>query len=135
MCFESVNAGATVARIPLLVMAALLTVMGSPGAASAAGDNRCAFIGITNFASFSKSPGTLTNETTFTSPDIVAPIDWDEMVVSWNVSPGVHLKVEARAIYPGRATRYYTMGLWSDDPAQFSRESVRRQREIGRAHV
>ena len=129
MCFESDKSRSAVVRVALLAMAALLTVMGSPGAASAAGDNRCAFIGITNFASFSKSPGTLTNETTFTSPDIVAPIDWDEMVVSWNVSPGVHLKVEARAIYPGRATRYYTMGLWSDDPAQFPRESVRRQRD------
>jgi uncharacterized protein YvpB len=59
----------------------------------------------------------------------MAPIDWDELIVSWNVAPGVHLKVEARTIYPSHATRYYTMGLWSDDPARFPRESVRRQRD------
>jgi uncharacterized protein YvpB len=110
-------------------MAALLTISGLTEAASAAGGNRCAFIGITNFTSFSKSPGTLTNETVFTSPQLAAPIDWDELIVSWNVPPGVHLKVEARAIYPSHATGYYTMGLWSDDPAQFPRESVRRQRD------
>jgi hypothetical protein len=129
MCFESVVLnhgiqflGQGVRRFRVVFL--LLMV-----AASAAGSNRCAFIGITNFSSFAKSPGTLTNETTFTSPEIVPPIDWDELVVSWNVSPGVHLKVEARAIYPSRATRYYTMGMWSEDPAQFPRESVRRQRD------
>jgi hypothetical protein len=129
MCFESVVLnhgirflGQGVRRFRVVVLLLMVT-------ASAAGSNRCAFIGITNFSSFSKSPGTLTNETTFTSPEIVPPIDWDELVVSWNVSPGVHLKVEARAIYPSHATRYYTMGMWSDDPAQFPRESVRRQRD------
>ena len=104
-------------------------VPGPTRAASAAKDNRCAFIGITDFSTFSKSPGTATNETIFLSPEIVAPIEWNELVVSWNVPPGVHLKVEARAIYPDHATQYYTMGLWSDDPAQFPRESVRRQRD------
>ena len=151
MCFESDDERAAVARAGLapnpsvhflgqgsrrfralallLMMAALLTLPGAAGAASAAGGKRCAFIGITKFAKFSKSAASLTNETTFTSPVITAPIDWDELVVSWNVLPGVHLKVEARAIYPSHATGYYTMGMWSDDPAQFSRESVRRQRD------
>ena len=113
----------------LLLVTAVLTMCGATGAASAAGGNRCAFVGITNFSSFSKSAAALTNETIFTSPELTAPIDWDELVVSWNVSPGVHLKVEARAIYPSHATRYYTMGLWSEDMAHFPRESVRRQRD------
>jgi Peptidase_C39 like family len=113
----------------LLLMATVLTLPGAAGAASAAGGKRWAFIGITKFAKFSKSAASLTNETTFTSPIITAPIDWDELVVSWNVLPGVHLKVEARAIYSSHATRYYTMGMWSEDPAQFPRESVRRQRD------
>jgi len=117
------------AFVLLLVTAGLLPIQGAAGAASAAAANRCAFIGITNFSGFTKSPGTLTNETIFTSPEMTAPIDWDELIVSWNVAPGVHLKAEARAIYPSHATRYYTMGLWSDDPAQFPRESVRRQRD------
>jgi uncharacterized protein YvpB len=117
------------ALVLLLMAAALLTIRGATGAASVAGGNRCAFVGITHFSGFSKGAGTLTNETVLTSPEIAAPIDWDELIVSWNVPLGVHLKVEARAIYPGHATRYYTMGFWSDDPTRFPRESVRRQRD------
>jgi hypothetical protein len=113
----------------LLVTALLLATPGATGAASVPGGNRCAFIGFTNFSSFSKSKGTLANETVFTSREFTAPIDWDELVVSWNVPPGVHLKVEARAIYPSHTTRYYTMGLWSDDTTHFPRESVRRQKD------
>jgi uncharacterized protein YvpB len=111
---------------------ATVLVLASPGlsrAASAAKDPRCAFIGISDFSNFSKSPGPGTNETIFLSPEIAAPIEWNELVVSWNVPSGVHLKAEARALYPNRATQYYTMGLWSDDPARFPRESVRRQRD------
>ena len=140
MCFEfenepaaDVRAGQCVTRFGalflLLVLAALLTNQHAAGAPSVAGSNRCAFIGITNFSGFSKSAVTSTRETVLTSPEITVPIDWDELIVSWNVSPGVHLKVEARAIYPGRATCYYTMGMWSEDPAQFPRESLRRQRD------
>jgi len=116
-------------RAFLVATAVLLTIPGTTRAASPARENRCAFIGIINFAGFSTSPGTRTNTTTFTSPEIAAPIEWDELIVSWNVSPGVRLKVEARAIFPSHATRYYTMGLWSEDPAQFPRESVRGQRD------
>ena len=113
----------------VLATAALLTVCGAAWAASATNDNRCAFIGITNLASFSQSAGTLTNETAFTSSEIAAPIEWNELVVSWNVPSGVHLKAEARAIYPDHATQYYTLGLWSDDPTQCPRQSVRGQRD------
>lgn len=113
----------------LLVTAVLLTTLGATGAASVPGGNRCAFIGITNLSGFSKSEGTPANETVFTSRELTAPIDWDELVVSWNAPPGVHLKVEARAIYPSHSTQYYTMGLWSDDTTHFPRESVRRQRD------
>jgi len=113
----------------LLATAVLPVIPPATWAASTARDNRCAFLGMTNFSGFSTSPGTTRNTTTLTSPEIVAPIEWNELVVSWNVPPGVHLKVEARAIYPDRATPYYTMGLWSDDPVRFPRESVRRQRD------
>jgi uncharacterized protein YvpB len=117
------------AFLALPVTAALLTVCGAAWAASAAKDNRCAFIGITSLAGFSRSAGTLTNDSAFTSPEIAAPIEWNELVVSWNVPSGMHLKAEARAIYPDHVTQYYTMGLWSDDPAQFPRQSVRGQRD------
>lgn len=113
----------------LLTTAVMLTALGAPRAAGAARDSRCAFVGITDFSGFFRSPASLTNETTLVSPEITAPIEWNELVVSWNVPSGVRLKVEARAIYPDRATRYYTMGLWSDDPARFPRQSVRGQRD------
>jgi hypothetical protein len=113
----------------LLQSTALLVTHEAAAATSAPGSGRCAFMGFTNFATFSRSAETLTNETVFTSPEIAAPIDWDELIVSWNVPPGVHLKAEASAIYPDRATRYYTMGRWSEDTTQFPRESVRRQRD------
>ena len=115
--------------VSLLATVAVLTMSCATWTARAAKDKRCAFIGLTDFSTFTISPCPATNETTFLSPEIAAPIDWNELVVSWNVPSGVHLKAEARAIYPDHATQYYTMGLWSEDAAQFPRESVRRQRD------
>jgi uncharacterized protein YvpB len=84
---------------------------------------------MSDFSAFTKTLGTSNNEIIMLSPVIRAPIEWNELVVSWNVPSGVHLKAEARALYSHRATHYYTMGSWSDDPEQFSRESLRRQRD------
>src|SRR5258708_1719198 len=70
--------------------------------------NRCSYVGLKDFTKFTKSTGA-SNEVVLTSPEITAPIVWDELIVSWNVPKGVHLKMEARAIYPDHATKYYTM--------------------------
>ncbi|MDB6122179.1 MAG: hypothetical protein JWQ71_1172 [Pedosphaera sp.] len=110
----------------LFLAAALLTSCGTTPAADAARD-RVSFVGLKNFSSFSKANGTNAEEIVLTSPEIKASINWDELIVSWNVPTGVHLKVEARAIYPGHNTKYYIMSMWSDDPDHFPRESVRRQ--------
>jgi hypothetical protein len=88
---------------------------------------RCAFMAITNLSGFTKSIAGLTNEAVWTSPEITPPIDWNELVASWDVTPGTHFKVEARAFYPDHATRYYVLGMWSDDPEHFPRKSVRGQ--------
>jgi uncharacterized protein YvpB len=118
-------------RLPALALvlaaAALLSAPRATANSNTAQDGRCAFICLTDFARFVRTTGPLTNEITLTSPEMAAPIDWNELVVSWNVPSDVHLKVEARAIYPDHATRYYIMDLWSDDPSQYPRESVRRQ--------
>jgi hypothetical protein len=117
-------------RSAWMLATALMVASPCPTRAASTGkDNRCAFVGISNFTTFSRSPGPETNETTLVSPEIAGPIEWNELVVSWDVPAGVHLKAEARALYPDHATRYYTMGLWSDDPERFPRESVRRQRD------
>jgi hypothetical protein len=89
------------------------------------------FIGLNGFGRFEKSPGAKRGETVLTSPEFVARINWDELVASWNADmpQGSYLKVEARALYPHRPTKYYTLGLWSPDPKVYPRESVPNQRD------
>jgi hypothetical protein len=89
------------------------------------------FIPFKSFGSFTKTQGTNTNEFILTSPEILTRIRWDELIVSWNVAmtAGDALRVEVRAIYPDRTTKWYTMGRWSTDPAKQRRESVRRQKD------
>jgi hypothetical protein len=89
------------------------------------------FIGFTSLSSFEKSPGSRPREVVLTSPVILAHIKWHELVASWNAGTpdGAYLKVEARAIYLDRTTKYYTMGLWSSNPARFPRECVLDQKD------
>jgi hypothetical protein len=98
-------------------------------AATAPPGDRCAFIGRKDFADFTTTAGEKPGEVVMTSPELTVPIAWDELVASWNVPAGVYAKVEARAIFPDHTTKYYTMGLWSDDPAQHPRTSVQHQRD------
>jgi hypothetical protein len=89
------------------------------------------FIPFKSLASFTKSRDTNTDELLLTSHSIRTSIAWDELIASWNTElpTNAYLKVEARAIYPDRATKWYVMGLWSGDPARHPRESVRRQKD------
>ena len=82
------------------------------------------FIGIKQFTDFT----TETNGVALLSPVIKAPIDWNELVVSWNVDAPTNggIKVEARGIFPDYETKFYTMGLWRKDA---ERRSVRRQKD------
>ena len=113
----------------LLVIASGGRIAGVLGAEPTSSQKRCAFIAFTNFAAFSQSAAGMTNETVMVSPEITAPVTWDELILSWDVSPGTHLKAEARAFYADHTTRYYTMSVWSDDPGKFPRQSVRGQRD------
>lgn len=92
------------------------------------GRERAHFIAFKDFSKFAKTPGT-NGEIILTSPEISAPINWDELVASWNVATNIFVKVEARAIYPDHATKYYVLDLWSTDIVRHPRESVRRQRD------
>ena len=124
-------ASLTARRGVAFVLASAALVQVAAWGSTIAGDGaqrRCAFLGFTNFESFAITPGA-SNQTVYTSPELSAPIAWNELIVSWNVGSGVHLKAEARAIYPKHATRYYTMGMWSEDPAVYPRQSVRGQRD------
>lgn len=89
------------------------------------------FIGFSNFTSFEKTNADNPNEILLISREISASIHFDQLIASWNADmpEEAYLKVEARAIYPDHATKYYTMGLWSRDPSRHPRESVSDQKD------
>jgi len=88
------------------------------------------FISFPSTARFARSTGATVNETVLTSPQIATRIQWNELIASWNAEMPANaaLKIEVRAIYPERTTKWFTMALWSGDPAQHPRESVRLQK-------
>jgi hypothetical protein len=89
------------------------------------------FIPIKSFSPFARSLDATTGAAVLTSPEMQTRIRWDELIVSWNAEmpAGASLKIEARAIYPDHATKWFTMGLWSTDPAKHPRTSVRGQQD------
>jgi hypothetical protein len=88
------------------------------------------FTGLTDFSNFDRLP-VGGQETVLLSPKIKPPVDWNELVVSWNAAapPGSYLKIEAQATVPGHHTKFYTLGLWSPDDRAFPRASVRGQKD------
>lgn len=62
---------------------------------------------------------------------IPAPLEWDELIVSWNAEtpPGTGLKFEARAMITNRPTKYFNLGLWADNTNTQPRASVLRQKD------
>ncbi len=106
----------------LCLATALLTASVTPSNLAAA-QERSIFIGRTNFSDFTKAPGTVSGEIILTSPEFKPDLAWDELIASWNVPPGVYLKVEARGIFPNHTTKYFMLSEWSDDLAHHRRES------------
>ena len=94
------------------------------------------FIAFTNFHNFKATEGK--NEVVLVSPKIEAAIGWDELVLSWNFRghPQLGLEVEGRAIYLDGETKWYHLGRWTLEAADYPRESVRGQRdEDGAVHT
>ena len=89
------------------------------------------FLPFKSFGDFTTSPGSNVNEIVLTSPEIKTHVQWDELIASWNaeLKPDAYLKVEVRAIYTNRTTKWFSLGLWSVDPAKHPRASVKRQRD------
>lgn len=115
----------------LLGLAALLCLVPANSPAATSDARGIQFIPYKSLSTFKKSPGDHPNEIVLTSPETRARIRWDELIVSWNAEmpPDGYLKVEARALYTDRPSRWYVMGLWSGDPTKHPRESVRRQND------
>jgi hypothetical protein len=89
--------------------------------------DRCRFIGFHDLSSFTETSSS--NGLVLLSPIIKAPMDWNQLVASWNVAPASNavLRVEARGLFPDHQTKFYTLGIWSSD--RQTRRSVRGQRE------
>ena len=89
------------------------------------------FIGLKSLGDFNASPGATAGERVFTSREFETRIPWNELIVSWNADmpKDSSLRVEARAVYPERASKFYVMSLWSSDPAKYPRECVKGQKD------
>lgn len=106
-----------------------LTLLGHP-AMSRAQDPFSHFFGIANFTTFISSPNA-DGSAVWLSPVINTVAPWNELVVSWNADApaGTWLQIEARALLPGRATKFYVMGRWTRDNQPFPRASVPGQQD------
>lgn len=88
------------------------------------------FIGFEQFDAFAlqhSGAGTV-----MVSKKIEPGFEWDQLIASWNFrgAPTNVLTVEARAIYPNREGKWFTLAKWSLEPAEKSdRSSVRGQRD------
>src|SRR4051812_39417583 len=87
------------------------------------------FVGITNFSEFTRAMAG--NGGVMTSPVIKSPIAWNEFVLSWNASTpsGTWIQLDVQAIGPTHKTKFYTMGIWSEDADKHERTSVRGQND------
>jgi hypothetical protein len=65
------------------------------------------FIGFSNFSDFKKDDHSLTSKT------IEPAINWDELVMSWNLRGAGEAMFEARLVYPETTTKWYQLGVWS----------------------
>jgi len=89
------------------------------------------FIGLTDFSRFYKFYGPQTGEMMWISPEIASTIHWNELILSWNADAPTnsYIRFEVRAFYRARASRYYTIALWTPTPGKHPRASIPNQRD------
>lgn len=86
------------------------------------------FIGFEKFNDF-RSERTL-GGIVLLSRNVPASFPWNELIASWNFrgTPSNSIKVEAKAIYANRETKWYTLGRWALAPVTpHDRASVKGQ--------
>lgn len=117
-------------------LAALITLMFSSvvpikSLATAPASRGLQFLPFASFGSFASTTGSNANVLILTSPEIQTRLRWDELIASWNVDmkPRAGFTVEVRAIYAARPTKWFNLGLWSADPTQQPRQSVKQQKD------
>jgi len=90
-----------------------------------AADGYSRFVGLSDFSKFSKTQNEK-GATVLLSSVIASPIDWNQLVVSWNTAApnGTRLGVEVKPIFNGGSeAKFFSMGTWSPDPKQSSSAS------------
>jgi hypothetical protein len=117
-------------RLPTALVPAAFVLTGCRGTPVSSHAGYSHFTGVTDFSNFSREQNS-NNEVVLLSPKMEPPIEWDQLVLSWNAqaSPGTFLKVEARAFQSRRATKFYSWGVWSTDNKTFPRMSAGDQRD------
>lgn len=86
----------------------LLICLLSPSALSRGTDYGGAyFVGFSEFSKFAHESNVVT------SPHISAPIDWNELIASWNVRGNGKALFEARVVFPDATTPFYRFAVWS----------------------
>jgi len=90
---------------------------------------QAAFLGFDKFDDFKRTQ--MAAETVLESPEVDSGLDWNELIVSWDLlaAPGAHAVIAARAIYPDHATKYYVLGDWSPDDPERPRTSIKEQKD------
>ena len=90
-----------------------------------------AFAAIADFAKFDRAENAVSGETALISSELSIGLPANEYIVSWNADApeGTGVRIEARAVYTGRTSKWYTMALWSKDGKAFPRESVVGQKD------
>lgn len=111
----------------------LLGVLSLGAATAAAADRRgCQFLSWECFDLWQREPAATSASWTLTSPPVVADLDWNEAVLSWNAEtpPGTGLQFEIRRTAPAPATGWYHLGHWTGAPtAACLRQSVPGQQD------
>jgi len=88
------------------------------------------FIGLTDFSGFTHTTNA-DDRLVLLSPKIAPPMQWNQLVVSWDVSapPETFMEVEAAASLSGHTTKFYSLGRWTPDDKMFPRASVSSQKD------
>lgn len=130
MCSALTETGSRAARA--IVTLAVLSCLGLGSAAeTATAEHRGnLFLGWDDFSRFRlelNRPG----EAILTSPEIPTAIAWNELVASWNLDcpVGAYFEAEVCGLYPDKATRFYSLGLWSRAAPRHPRQSRRNQQD------
>jgi hypothetical protein len=117
-----------VTRFIWLWLLATVLLSGCRSLPSARPANFSQFIGLDDFSGFTRSTGA-DGETILVSPKITTADDWDQLIVSWNADApaGTFLTIEAQAIWPDHASKFFMLGRWTPDNLLFPRTSVHGQ--------